>query len=91
MGERPPFKTIDRLNNEIGYEPGNCRWATNQEQSYNRKNSRLVMLEGELISTSEAIRRLGIGNGAITDRMRAHNISRQEAVDYYAAKIENVR
>jgi hypothetical protein len=37
MGERPEGKTLDRIKNERGYEPGNCRWATNHEQALNRR------------------------------------------------------
>lgn len=37
MGERPPGTTLERNDNDKGYEPGNCRWATMQEQSNNRR------------------------------------------------------
>lgn len=47
MGARPsPRHSIDRINNEGGYYPGNCRWATAVEQANNKRNNRFISVDG---------------------------------------------
>lgn len=37
LGPRPPQQTLDRIENNGHYEPGNCQWATRKHQIHNRR------------------------------------------------------
>lgn len=47
MGDKPgPEFSLERIENNDGYRPGNCRWATDIEQARNRSNNRRVEHNG---------------------------------------------
>lgn len=46
MGDRPDGKTLDRIEVNGNYEPGNCRWADAKEQANNKRNNHIVSWDG---------------------------------------------
>lgn len=82
MGEVPsPHHTIDRKNSRGNYQPGNCRWATQQEQgAENRSSLRPITVNGlHFHSILAAARHFGIGRTTIMYRLAAGK-SLEEAI-----------
>lgn len=56
MGDRPPGTTLDRINRDGDYEPGNCRWASKQQQMNNMTSNRILLVDGVQMTIAEASR-----------------------------------
>lgn len=52
--------TVDRIDNDLGYSPDNCRLATKQEQCHNKRNNVVLMIDGERYTATQAARKAGI-------------------------------
>ena len=70
MGLRPEGKTIDRINNALGYSKGNCRWATPKEQARNRRNNVIITANGKSLHSLDWARIAGVSHRAIADRLK---------------------
>lgn len=56
MGPRPSKQhTLDRVDVNKGYEPGNCRWATQKIQCRNTRVNHVVILDGVRMTLAEAV------------------------------------
>lgn len=81
VGPRPNLHcTLDRINNNGNYEPGNCRWATKREQALNTRRAVNVLLNGELIPSEVAAVTLGLHRSTLSAKLRRHpNLIYQDA------------
>jgi hypothetical protein len=71
MGPKPtPEHTIDRIEVNGNYEPGNCRWATRTEQMLNQRRTVYVTWEGERIPLTALARRHGACPKVVAARVR---------------------
>jgi hypothetical protein len=81
MGTRPSSKhSIDRENNEKGYEPGNMRWANPAQQVRNRRITRRVEYQGQLRSTADLADENGLAQGTLNGRLTLHGWSIAKAL-----------
>lgn len=61
MGRKPSSRhSLDRVDNELGYTPENCRWALPHEQMTNRSMTRFVEVGGENIPLATLAKEHGI-------------------------------
>lgn len=71
MGVRPAGTSLDRIDNYLGYEKSNCRWASPTVQSRNTRNALYVTAFGQTKHIAEWAEEVGLRAGTIKRRLDA--------------------
>ena len=79
MGSRPIGKSLDRINNDLGYSPENCRWATAEEQARNQSTNRQITYLGETHCLSVWAEKLSIKPVTLQTRLAKYQWSVERA------------
>lgn len=69
VGRRFKGATIERIDNNQGYVPGNVRWATRREQQRNMRSNRWLEFGDEIRTVTEWANHLGVRPQTITTRL----------------------
>lgn len=76
MGRRPgPGFSLDRMNNDGDYEPGNCRWATWSEQNLNRRNAVIINYKGKLWAAIDLAQHLNMKPDTLRKQVKRNALS----------------
>lgn len=86
MGRAPLGTSLDRIDNDKGYSPDNCRWADSGTQRRNSRRVNPVSINGEAMLVADAAAVLGVTPSAVYAEVSRRGVSCQEAVDLIASR-----
>lgn len=84
MGLKPPGMTLERLDNDGDYEPGNCIWADRRAQALNRRRTVWVEHAGVRLCVKDWAARLGVSVNSFRNRAATRGGDYKAAIASYA-------
>ncbi len=80
MGERPEGLTLERIDNNGSYEPGNCKWATRAEQTNNQRSNIRLEWNGQTLTLTQLAKLTGMKPATLRARIVIQKLSVEDAV-----------
>lgn len=80
LGERPEGHTLDRIDNDANYQPGNVRWASGRVQNNNTRGNSLVTFNGKTMTIRQWARETGINHSTLENRISKYRWPVQRAL-----------
>ena len=80
MGPCPEGMSLDRIDNDGDYEPGNCRWAGWDVQSVNKRVNRYIEHDGQTLTISQWAQKLGLPTDTLWRRLNHYQMPVDKAL-----------
>lgn len=91
MGPCPPGMSLDRIDNNGNYEPGNLRWTDMKTQARNTRQNRFITYNGKTQTVAAWAEELKISHGTILSRLDRYKMPLERAMDPRPLPIEQKR
>ncbi len=80
MGRCPAGFTLERIRNNEGYYPGNCKWASPAEQMRNTRRTRLYTRNGKTQCAKDWCRELGVAYEGAFAKAKRRGVTLEEVI-----------
>ncbi len=85
MGKKPDNASLDRINNNKGYDPDNCRWGSIKDQNDNKRGCIYYSHNGKTLTIARWAERWGI------TRSKAAEWLKREDIDWVVRNLDKIR